>query len=413
MKFEGKPEPKIGIEEFMSIAERFGFSKKALKRIRASVCEKNLGKGPNLARWATAYPPKTKGDAFEALAKKKFSVKYARGVSSGTGALHSAMAAVGIGPGTEVIVPAVGFLATSAVVVTLGAKPVFCDIDDSFQMDPTKIEPLITPRTIAVAPTHWSGGIADLAPILAIARKHNLKVIEDCAQAPGGKYRGRYVGSIGDIGCFSISAYKIIGGGEGGMFITNDERLYDRAAQFAECGGLWRLPGRFAAPRYKGELFCGSNYRMSELEAAIDVVQLRKMDGIVRRFRTNYMRVRSQLKSFQGLCLEKVNDPAGHVGYSLRLIPESFELGSKIVEAFRAAEIGGWMRGTKAGPDWHLASEMFPLREHMPLKGVCPVADDIYNRAITISVNQWWTARDCRRLAEAINKVLSAKCAPA
>lgn len=410
MKIEGKARPKIGIEEFMSVAERFGFSKKALKRIRSSVREQDLGNGPNLARWASAHPPKTKSDAFEALARKKFGVKFARGVSSGTGALHSAMAAVGVGPGTEVIVPAVGFLATSAVVVTLGAKPVFCDIDDSFQIDPTKIEPLITARTVAIAPTHWSGGIADLAPILALARKHNLKVIEDCAQAPGGKYRGRYVGSLGDIGCFSISAYKIIGGGEGGMFITNDERLYDRAAQFAECGGLWRWPKRFSPPRYKGELFCGSNYRMSELEAAIDVVQLKKLDGVVRRFRTNYMRVRNQLRLPRTVRLEKLNDPKGHVGYSLRLIPQTFETGTRIMAALGAEGVGGWMRGPKAGHDWHLASEMLPLREHMPHKGACPVADDLYNRAITIGINQWWTARDCRNVANAIHRALAAHC---
>jgi len=273
-------------------------------------------------------------------------------------------------------------------------------------MDPTKIKSLITPRTVAIVPTHWSGGIADLAPIVRIARKHGIKVIEDCAQAPGGKYRGRYVGSIGDMGCFSISAYKIIGGGEGGMFVTNDQRLFERAAQFAECGGLWRLPGRFAAPRYKGELFCGSNYRMSELEAAVDVVQLRKLDGVVHRFRTNNTRIRNALHPVKGVRLEKVNDANGYVGYNLRLIPESFELGTRIVEGFRTAQIGGWMRGRNAGPDWHLASDMFPLRNHMPLKGACPVADDLYNRAITIGIGQWWTARDCRKFAGAMNEVL-------
>jgi len=410
MKFEGKPRPKIGIEEFLSIAERFGFSQQGMKRLRAAVREADLGRGPNLARWAQAYPPKTKCDALERLARKKFGVKFARGVSSGTGALHSAMAAVGVGPGTEVIVPAIGFLATSAVVVTLGGKPVFYDIDDSFQIDPNKIEPLITPRTIAIAPTHWSGGIADLAPTLATARKHKLKVIEDCAQAPGGKYRGHYVGSIGDIGCFSISAYKIIGGSEGGMFVTNDQRLFERAAQFAECGGLWRWPGRFAPPRYKGELFCGSNYRMSELEAAIDVVQLKKLDRIVRRFRANYERVRRQLRSFRQVRLERLNESDGHVGYHLRIIPESFELSDQLVGTLNAAGIACGTRGPNAGPDWHLASDMFPLREHMPLKGVCPVADDLYNRAITVGIDQWWTPRDCRRVAEALNRALAEHC---
>ncbi|MBI4024081.1 MAG: aminotransferase class V-fold PLP-dependent enzyme [Verrucomicrobia bacterium] len=411
MKIEGKPKHKIGIEEFMSITERFGFSKNALRRIRRAVSEKDLGRGPNLARWATAHPPKTKSDQFEALARRMFAVKHARGVSSGTGALHSAMAAVGVGPGTEVIVPAIGFLATSAVVVTLGGRPVFCDVDDSFQIDPTKIEPLITPHTVALAPTHWSGGVCNLAPILRIARQHNLKVIEDCAQAPGATYRGRYVGAIGDMGCFSISAYKIIGGGEGGMIVTNDRRLFERAAQFAECGGLWRLPGRFAPPRYQGELFCGSNYRMSELEAAVDVVQLRKLDGIFRRFHTNHIRIRSRLKSFAGIHPAKMNDPDGEVGYNLRLIPENFDLGRRIVEALRGEGISCGMRGPKAAPDWHLASEMFPLQAHAPSKGVCPVADDLYNRSICISIDQWWSAADCRNIAKGINRGVSAVCA--
>jgi len=407
MRIDGKAKPKIGIEEFMSLAERFGFSKEARRRIRAAVSRKDSGGVPNLARWATAFPPKTKGDEFEALARRKFGVNYARGTSSGTGALHSALAAVGIGPDTEVIVPAIGFLATSAVVVTLGGKPVFCDVDESFQIDPTRIEPLITPRTVAIAPTHWSGGVCHMAAILELARKHKLKVIEDCAQAPGAKYRGRYVGTLGDIGCFSISAYKIIGGGEGGMLITNDRRLFERAAQFAECGGLWRLPGRFAPPRYKGELFCGSNYRMSELEAAVDVVQLKKLDGIVRRYHTNHMRVRARLKPSSEVRLARMNDRDGEIGYSLRLIPRSFELGQRLMDALRVEGIPCGFRGPKASPDWHLASEMFPLREHMPFKGVCPVADDLYNRCVTISIDQWWTAGDCRRIASAINRAMA------
>jgi 8-amino-3,8-dideoxy-alpha-D-manno-octulosonate transaminase len=291
--------------------------------------------------------------------------------------------------------------------VTLGGRPVFCDVDDSMEMDPKKIEPLITPRTVAIAPTHWNGNVCDLAPILRIARKHNLKVIEDCAQAPGAKYRGRYVGTLGDIGCFSISAYKIIGGGEGGMFITNNHRLFERAAQFAECGGLWRLPGRFEPPRYKGELFCGSNYRLSELEAAVNVVQLQKLDGIVRRYRTNHMRVRSRLKLPASVRLCKLNDPRGEVGYSMRMIPASFEQGERLAEAIRAEGVSCWMRGTKGRPDWHLASEMFPLRQHMPHKGACPVADDLYNRCLNLSINQWWTANDCRRVADAVNRGLS------
>ena len=413
MKIEGQSQPKIGIEEFMSIAERFGFSKAGLRRIRGAARLADLGPGPNLARWACPYPTQTKGDAFEKLACRKFGVTYARGASSGTGALHSAMAALGVGPGVEVIVPAIGFLATSAVVVTLGGKPVFCDVDDSLQIDPTKIEALITPRTVAIAPTHWLGGVCDLAPILRLARARKIKVIEDCAQAPGGKYRGRYVGSLGDIGCFSISAYKIIGGGEGGLIITSDQRLWERANQFMECGGLWRLPGRFDPPRYKGELFCGTNYRLSELEAAVDLVQLKKLDGVVLRNHANHHRVRAGLQSFREIRLQKLNDPNGVVGYYLGLFPADRALSLAIAGDLRAAGLGIWARGPNPGPDWHLATEMLPLREYVPTKDTCPVAEDLFNRAVLVGMNQWWTAGDCRRVAATINEVLAKHCTPA
>ena len=262
-------------------------------------------------------------------------MKYALAVSSGTGALHAAFVAAGVGPGTEVIVPAIGFMATAASVLLAGGVPVFCDVDESLHMDPAKIEARITPRTVALAPTHHWGGVADMDPILKIARRHNLKVVEDCAQSPGAKYRGKYVGSIGDLGCFSISAYKIIGGGEGGLVTTNDERLYERACQLAECGGLWRKD-RFAPPRYEGELFVGTNYRMSDLEAAVDVVQLGKLDDVVRRFHDVKTRIVRQLKPFRQIVPQKMNDADGQIGYLLRFFPQTTELGGKIVAALKA-----------------------------------------------------------------------------
>lgn len=427
----GQPEHKIGVEEFMSIAERFGFSTEAQQRIRAAISETDLGKGPNLAKYATAQPPQTKGAAFEALAREKFGVKYALGVSSGTAALHCAMIAASVGPGAEVIVPAVGFYATAATVVAAKGVPIFCDVDESLGLDVEKIEELITPRTVAIAPTHVMGTVCDLGPILAIAKKYNLKIIEDCAQSPGGKYRGRYVGTLGDIGCFSISAYKIIGGGEGGLVITNDDRLWDRINQFAEAGGLWR-PDRFAPPRYEGELFNGLNYRLSELEAAVDVVQLGKLDDIVRRHHNVKMRILRQLKSYREITPQKLNDVEGEIGYLLRFYPDTFELGNRIVEALRAEGISGWLRGENAKPDWHVYADMFPITlktgttsDDQPFdqpvyqqrggrisysKGQCPVADDLFLRNISIPLNQWYSEADCDNIAAGINKVLAAYC---
>ncbi len=406
----GKNQPKVGVEEFLSIAERFGFSADAMKRLRAAVTDADLGTGPHLGRYYGSAKP-SRGEQFEALACEKFGVKFAQAVSSGTGALHAAMIAVGAGPGKEVICPATGFIATSMAAALVGATPIFCDVDESLQLDPTKLEALITPRTVAVVPTHHWGVVCDLAPVIAIARKHKLKVIEDCAQAPGASYKGKPVGSHGDIGCYSISSYKIIGGGEGGMFVTNDERLFDAMRQAAEAGGLWR-PNRFAPERYPGELFPGTNYRMSELESAINVIQMQKLEHVVSRHRTVFRQVKSQLQNFREIRWQKSNDPAGDIGYLLRYFPQNDELGKKIATALQAEGVGSYFRGAAAGPDWHLNRDMYPLfRDNAPQN--CPVAADLYNRSVGISLDQWYSPADCDAIAGAINKVHSAYCTPA
>jgi 8-amino-3,8-dideoxy-alpha-D-manno-octulosonate transaminase len=332
-----------------------------------------------------------------------------------------------------VICPAIGFFATAAAVVTSGGVPVFCDVDESLGIDPAKIEPLINERTVAIAPTHVMGSVCAMDRIVEVARRHNLRVVEDCAQSCGGKFAGQYVGTIGDVGCFSISAYKIVGGGEGGLVLTKDERLWERASCLAEGGGLWR-PDRFAPPRYQGEIFCGTNYRMSELEAAVDVVQLRKMSQTVERFRAVKRRVVSKLTTFREIIPQQLNDAEGEVGYLVRFYPANFELGQEIVEALKAAGVKCSARGRNAPPDWHVYSHMFPVTlkvgateagfpTNHPLykqrggrmqyrRGDCPVADDLFDRMVTISLNQWYSQEECDRLAEAINTVLGRLCTP-
>jgi len=421
---------KIGVEEFFSVAERFGLSPEAMARIRAAVSDDDLpAGGPNFARYACPNPAdKVKGPAFESLAREKFGVPYALSVSSGTGALHAAFVGVGVGPGKEVICPGMGFAATAMSVMLAGGVPVFSDVDESLQMDPAQIEQHITPRTVALAPTHHWGNMADMAPIMEIAQKHNLKVVEDCAQGPGAKYRGRYVGSIGDAGCFSISAYKIIGGGEGGMVVAKDERIFDRIRQTAEAGGLWR-PVRFAVPRYEGELFPGTNYRLSELEAAVDLVQLQKLDDFVRRYQAVSARVRGQLKHFKEITPQQINDAQGYIGYMLRFFPATCELSGKIAAALNAEGIGAGTRGAGHHPDWHMCRDMQPIIHktgHIPggsvfddprytgnveyRPGQCPLAEDLYGREVTIGFEQWYSEEDCDNIAAGINKVLSAYC---
>ena len=429
-RIEGKGKPKIGIAEFMSVAERFGFSPEALARIQSAVTEDDLGDGPFLANYYSGLK-ETKVEAFGRVARETFGVKHAMPVSSGTGALHCAFVAAGVGPGKEVICPAIGFYATAAAVVMAKGVPVFCDVDASLAMDPTKIAALISERTACLAPTHVMGSVCDMPAIMKIARKHKVKVVEDCAQSCGGTVKGKPVGTWGDLGIFSISAYKIVGGGEGGLIVTDNQRLADRAINVAEGGGLWR-PVRFDPERYKGELFVGTNYRMGELEAAVDVVQLKKMPAVVKRFNTVKQRITGELKTFREIVPQKLNDAAGEVGYTLRFFPESFELGDKIVAALNAEGVGCGMRGPNGAPDWHIYHDMFPLvlKQGGPdsdcpwgcerytkaggqvdySRGTCPVADDLFDRVISVGINQWYTAKDCRNIAKAINKVLGTYC---
>lgn len=410
----GKAEPKVGTEEFLSIAERFGYSPQAIARIRAAVSDADLeGAGPNLARYACPFPPRTKAETYVERARAIFGVKHVMPVSSGTGALHAAMVGIGIRPGDEVIVPATGFVATAMAARLAGGKPVFCDIDDSMQIDPRKIEGCITPRTVAIAPTHFMGGVCDMDPILAVAKKHKLKVVEDCAQAPGGVYRGKRVGSIGDIGCFSISCYKIIGGGEGGMIISNDDAIFERASQLAEAGGLWRGKNRFAMPEHEGQIFVGTNYRASELESAVNVVQLAKLEGVVTRYRKASERIRRQILRCKEVSMQKFNDP-GAIGYQFRLYPQNLALSEKLGKAMRAEGVSAGYRGPTAGPDWHVYDQMLPITltdKHASYeRGACPVADDLFARSISIGVNQWFSDDDCDRYAAGINKALAAYC---
>ena len=237
-QIEGRGRPKIGAEEFMSVARRFGLSSPARKKIKAVLRGEEMGEGPFLANYYSGLK-ESKVQSFERLAREIFKVRYSIGVSSGTGALHAAFVAVGVGPGTEVICPAIGFFATAAAVVQSKGIPVFCDVDESLAMDPAKVETLITERTVALAPTHVMGSVCNMRAIMKVAHEHNLMVVEDCAQSCGGSYKGRYVGTFGDLGCFSISAYKTVGGGEGGLVLTNKKRLWERANQVIECGG-WR-----------------------------------------------------------------------------------------------------------------------------------------------------------------------------
>ncbi|MFH1372892.1 MAG: DegT/DnrJ/EryC1/StrS family aminotransferase [bacterium] len=193
-------------------------------------------------------------------------VKYAIGVASGTDALLLALRAASVGPGDEVITTDFSFFATAGVIHRLGAKPIFVDIEpDTYNIDPNLIESAITPKTKVILPVHLFGQVADMDPIMAIAAKHGLKVVEDAAQAIGSEYKGRQAGSIGDYGCFSFFPSKNLGaGGDGGMVVTDDDANHDLVR-------ILRVHG--SKPKYYHKIV-GYNSRLATMQAAILLVKL-------------------------------------------------------------------------------------------------------------------------------------------
>ena len=230
--------------------------------------------------------PKAKSEAarFEAEAAERLGVEYALMVNSGTSALISALTGVGVGPGDEVIVPGYTYISTAAAVMATGAVPVIAEIDESLGLDPQDFERRITPHTRAVVPVHMRGVPARLEEILAIARKHGLKVVEDCCQCVGGSYMGQSVGTYGDAGAWSLNYYKTISSGEGGLVYTNDRDIYERAC-FAADPGLPMWTAREDV-EWRNEPFPRQTYRPSEVLAVIARVQLSKLDDILEHQRS-------------------------------------------------------------------------------------------------------------------------------
>jgi len=211
-----------------------------------------------------------KVEQFEKQVAEYLGVKHAIGVSSGTDALLCSLMAIGVGPGDEVITTPFTFFATAGSIARLGARPVFVDIEpDTFNIDPTKIEQAITARTKAIIPVHLFGQAAEMDPIVQIARKHNIRIIEDAAQAIGAKYNGQLVGGIGDLGCLSFFPSKNLGGfGDGGMIVTNDDDLAERCR-------VLRVHG--SKPKYYHK-FVGGNFRLDALQAAVLSVKLKYLN---------------------------------------------------------------------------------------------------------------------------------------
>ena len=236
-------------------------------------------------------------EEFERGVAKVCGAKYAVGVTSGTAALFSALAACDIGPGDEVIVPDLTFIATANAVSLTGASPVLVDVcADDMGLDPERVERAITTRTRAILPVHVNGRAAKIHAILDIARRRGLRVIEDAAEAFGSSLDGRGLGSFSDAGCFSFAPSKIITTGQGGAVVTNDDRLHARLRELKDQGRRFRgTGGADEHPRL------GFNFKLSNILAAIGVAQLRDFDARRRHLKTLYTEYRRQLAEVPGI----------------------------------------------------------------------------------------------------------------
>lgn len=340
--------------------------------------------------------------ALEQTARKFYGVKYALGVNSGTGALCTAITALNLGPGDEVIVPAFFWVATVGAVVQANAIPVLCEVDDSFTMDPQDLARKITPRTKLIVPVHIAGAPCDMAAIMAVAKRHRLPVLEDCAQANGGSFRGRKLGTFGNLGMFSLQWNKNATAGEGGLLVTNDPKLYERCVAAHDLG----IPWVNGAPCETGpqSLTWGSGRRLSELAGAVGSVQLKKLPQILRHLRASKRRIKACLAGTPGLSFRRLHDPAGDTGPFLILLLENGAKAKQVAARMQAAgletavrlaeyglhiysnvpQLAGKVPLSPAGNPWNLPQNQSSVYEYA--KGACPRSDALFERAILLPI---------------------------
>jgi perosamine synthetase len=352
---------------------------------------------------------------FERQFAEYHGVEYAVAFNSGTAALHAAVVAVGVQPGEEVIVPPYTFTSTATCALMHNAIPVFADVDNEvYGLDPKAVARTITPLTRAMIPVHLFGHPANMDGLMALAREHNLKVIEDCAQAVGAKYKGRLVGTIGDCGVFSFVENKNIATGEGGMLITNN-------AAIAEAARMVRNHGEVILEDQKVRTYTstmlGWNYRMTEMEAALGIVQFGRLDELnqVRIDLANYLS--EKLRGIDGLRTPVVYPGAKHVYYVYALKYDEEQMGiprDLFVKALNAEGIpfgAGYVRPLYLAPLYH-DKKPFAFKHYKGNatydKGRCPTAERLYEREliITIIARPPATFADMDDVVVAIHKVI-------
>lgn len=350
-----------------------------------------------------------------------FGCQYAQLLSSGTAALTTAMCALGIGYGDEVILPSFTFVASFEAVLSVGAIPVFVDVDDSLTLSPDAVRNAITPKTKCIMPVHMCGSMADMDALQAICKEHHLILLEDACQSIGGTYKGKKLGTIGDAGTFSFDFVKTITCAEGGVVMTNREDVYKSSDGYTDHGHDHKGIDRGADLHP----FIGYNFRISELHAAVGLAQIKKLDTFLAIQKKNHTALKNALAAIPEISFRKIHDESGDSCTFLSWFLPTAEATKAVVAELKAQNI---LAGNFYWYDnnWHYISKWDHLKNSVTLNSLHPdlkaavihhatkdfsASDDIMSRCISTAIGLLWTDEQLKtkgeQLVNVIKKVLS------
>ncbi len=312
-----------------------------------------------------------KARELEDLIKEKFSCRHAQLVSSGTAALTTALAALGVGYGDEVIMPTFTFVASFEAVLSVGAIPVLADIDETLTLSPSAVKNAITPKTKCVMPVHMCGSMARLDELMAICSEHDLVLLEDACQSFGATYKGRYLGTIGHAGTFSFDFVKTITCGEGGAIVTNDDAVYTKCDGYSDHGHDHKGNDRGA----ETHPFIGYNFRISELHAAVGKGQIKKLDKFLEIQKNNHAALKAILSGIEGISFREIPDEKGDSCTFLSWFLPNEELAEKAINAFKENGIASgnfyWYNN-----NWHYIKKWHHLKNAQSLYPLNPLQEN-------------------------------------
>ena len=347
-----------------------------------------------------------------------FGSKYAQLTSSGTAALTTALAALNIGAGDEVIMPTFTFVASFEAVLSVGAIPVLVDVNETLTLDPEAVKNAITPQTKCIMPVHMCGSMADLDALKQICEEHDLVLLEDACQSIGGSYKGKMLGTIGDAGTFSFDFVKTMTCGEGGVVMTNKEDTYIKCDGYTDHGhdhtGVDR--GADLHP------YIGYNFRISELHAAVGLAQIRKLTTFLEIQKKNHVILKEILSTVPEVSFRTIPDPKGDSCTFLSWFLPTTELATAVVEEMRIQGILAgnfyWFKN-----NWHYISKWDHLKNAVTLNGQSkdvtdalknyaakefPASDAVMGRCISTSISLLWTEEQVREKGEKMVNVIKA-----